>query len=167
MGNTGSYIKSVAVSACYSLQNITRFRGIMSKQDVEKPMSLVPVDRIIETICKLKKGKKYRNLFVFHREHVTQRIDFKIFLLIHRSIHGSGPKYSSAMLLSWQELDQKTIKHHFVIMPPRPGDRCDKVPSRVPFLCAGAPPLTAGALYIFSALVPQTSRVRHWEIIDG
>ena len=71
------------------------------------------------------------------------------------------------MLLSLQELDQKTIKHHFVIMPHRPGDRCDKVPSQVPFLCAGAPPPTAGNLSIFYALVPQTSQVCHWEIIDG
>lgn len=92
VGNSGSYIRSVTVSACYSLENIIRFRGIMSKQDVENPTSLVPVDRITETICKLKKGKKYRNLFVFHREHVTQKIDFKIFLLLDGSIHGSGPK---------------------------------------------------------------------------
>ncbi|XP_068571421.1 uncharacterized protein [Cebidichthys violaceus] len=125
--NLNSHIKTITKSAYYHLKNISRIRGLMSQQDLEKLVHAFIFSRldycngVFTGLCKkstrklqliqnaaarvLTKTKKVDHitpvLRSLHWLPVQQRIDFKILLLVYKALNGLGPKYISDLLLPY------------------------------------------------------------------
>ncbi|XP_032872790.1 uncharacterized protein LOC116970201, partial [Amblyraja radiata] len=126
--NFNSHIKTVTKSAHYHLKNISRIKGLMSQQDLEKlvhafifsrldycnsvftglPKKSIRQLQLIQNAAArvLTKTKKVDHitpvLRSLHWLPVCQRIDFKILLLVYKALNGLGPKYISDLLLSYE-----------------------------------------------------------------
>ncbi|KAL0151164.1 hypothetical protein M9458_053677 [Cirrhinus mrigala] len=123
-----SHVKAVTKSAYYHLKNITRIRCFVSSQDLEKlvhPFITSRVDYCNGLLTGLPK-KTIRQLQLVQNaaariltrtrksEHITPvlrslhwlpvifRIDFKVLLLIYKSLNGLGPKYIADMLTEYK-----------------------------------------------------------------
>ena len=122
--NFSSHIKTVTKSAYYHLKNISRIRGLMSRQDLEKlvhafifsrldycngvltglPKNSIRQLQLIQNAAArvLTRTKKVDHitpvLRSLHWLPVYQRIDFKILLLVYKALNGFGPKYISDLL---------------------------------------------------------------------
>ncbi|XP_068573506.1 uncharacterized protein, partial [Cebidichthys violaceus] len=126
--NLNSHIKTITKSAYYHLKNISRIRGLMSQQHLEKLVHAFIFSRldycngVFTGLCKkstrklqliqnaaarvLTKTKKVDHitpvLRSLHWLPVQQRIDFKILLLVYKALNGLGPKYISNLLLPYE-----------------------------------------------------------------
>ncbi len=126
--NLRSHIKTITKSAYYHLKNISRIRGLMSQQDLEKlihafifsrldycnsvltglPKKSIRQLQLIQNAAArvLTKTKKVDHitpvLRSLHWLPVCQRIDFKILLLVYKALNGLGPKYISDLLLRYE-----------------------------------------------------------------
>ena len=126
--NFNSHIKLIRKSAFYHLKNIARIRGYMSKQDLEKlihafissrldycnslfnglPKKAIKQLQLIQNAAArvLTRTKKAEHitpvLKSLHWLPVNLRIDFKILLIVYKSLNGSGPHYISEMLLHYE-----------------------------------------------------------------
>ena len=122
--NFNSHINSIIKSAYYHLKNIAKIRGFMSKQDLEKLIHAFISSRLdycnglLTGLSKgavrklqlvqnaaarvLTKTKKYEHitpiLRSLHWLPVCQRIEFKVLLIVYKSLNGLGPKYISDLL---------------------------------------------------------------------
>ena len=122
--NFNSHINSITKSAYYHLKNIARIRGFMSKQDLEKLIHafiLSRLDYCNGLLTGLSKGAVRKLQLVQNAaarvltktkkcEHITpilrslhwlpvcQRIEFKVLLIVYKSLNGLGPKYMSDLL---------------------------------------------------------------------
>ncbi len=119
-----SHVKAVTKSAYYHLKNIARIRCFVSSQDLEKLVHAfissrvdyynVSFQRRPLYICSssrthLQDTDQNQNLWTHHTSHqvltlasVTFRIDFKVLLLIYKSLNGLGPKYTADMLTEYK-----------------------------------------------------------------
>ncbi len=114
-----SHVKAVTKSAYYHLKNIERIRCFVSSQDLEKLVHAFITSRVDycndlltglpkKTIRQLQliqnaaariltRTRKYEHitpvLRSLHWLPVTFRIDFKVLLLVYKSLNGLGPKY--------------------------------------------------------------------------
>ncbi|KAI2646255.1 hypothetical protein H4Q32_024563 [Labeo rohita] len=123
-----SHVKAVTKSAYYHLKNIARIRCFVSSQDLEKLVHAFITSRV--DYCNgLLTGlpkKTIRQLQLIQNtaariltrtrksEHITPvlrslhwlpvifRIDFKVLLLIYKSLNGLGPKYIADMLTEYK-----------------------------------------------------------------
>ncbi len=118
-----SHVKAVTKSAYYHLKNIARIRCFVSSHDLEKLVHAVITSRVDYCNGLLPK-KSIRQLQLIQNaaariltrtrksEHispqvltlasVTFRIDFKVLLLVYKSLNGLGPKYMSDMLTEYK-----------------------------------------------------------------
>uniref|UniRef100_A0A3B5R938 Reverse transcriptase domain-containing protein n=1 Tax=Xiphophorus maculatus TaxID=8083 RepID=A0A3B5R938_XIPMA len=123
-----SHIKTVTKSAFYHLKNISRIKGLMSQPDLEKLIhafifsridycnsvftglsnkSIKQVQLIQNAAARvLTKTRKIEHitpvLKSLHWLPVAQRIDFKILLLVYKSLNGLAPQYIKDLLLLYQ-----------------------------------------------------------------
>ncbi len=120
-----SHVKAVTKSAYYHLKNIARIRSFVSSQDLEKLVHAFITSRV--DYCNVLLPKKtIRQLQLIQNaaariltrtrtsEHITPvlrslhwlpvtfRIDFKVLLLIYKSLNGLGPKYIADMLIEYK-----------------------------------------------------------------
>ena len=121
-------INSLTKSAYYHLKNIARIRGLLSKPDLEKLVHAFISSRLDycnglytglpkKTIQKLQrvqnaaarvltKTKKYDHitpvLRSLHWLPLSERVEFKINLLVYKSLNGLGPKYLLNLLTPYQ-----------------------------------------------------------------
>uniref|UniRef100_A0A672L323 Reverse transcriptase domain-containing protein n=1 Tax=Sinocyclocheilus grahami TaxID=75366 RepID=A0A672L323_SINGR len=123
-----SHVKAVTKSAYYHLKNIARIRGFVSSQDLEKLVHAFITSRVdycnglLTGLAK----KTIRQLQLIQNaaariltrtrksEHITPvlrslhwlpvifRIDFKVLLLVYKSLNGLGPKYIADMLTEYK-----------------------------------------------------------------
>ncbi len=120
-----SHVKAVTKSAYYHLKNIARIRCFVSSQDLEKLVHAFITSRVDYCNGLLPK-KTIRQLQLIQNaaariltrtrtsEHltpvlrslhwlpVTFRIDFKVLLLVYKSLNGLGPKYMADMLTEYK-----------------------------------------------------------------
>ncbi|XP_037631145.1 uncharacterized protein LOC119491325, partial [Sebastes umbrosus] len=123
-----SHIKTITKTAFYHLKNIARIRGLMSQQDLEKlvhafifsrldycnsvftglPKKSIRQLQLIQNaaarvLTKTKKGDHISPVLrSLHWLPVSQKIDFKILLLVYKALNGLGPKYISDLLLCYE-----------------------------------------------------------------
>ncbi len=123
-----SHVKAVTKSAYYHLKNIARIRCFVSSHDLEKLVHAFITSRVDycnglltglpkKTIRQLQliqnaaariltRTRKYEHitpvLRSLHWLPVTFRIDFKVLLLVYKSLNGIGPKYMSDMLTEYK-----------------------------------------------------------------
>ena len=123
-----SHIKLITKTAYYHLKNIARIKGYMSKHDLEKlihafissrldycnglfsglsKQALRQLQLIQNAAARvLTKTRKFDHitpiLRSLHWLPVSHRIDFKIMLLVYKSLNGLGPKYISDMLVPYE-----------------------------------------------------------------
>ncbi len=123
-----SHVKAVTKSAYYHLKNIARIRCFVSSQDLEKLVHAFITSRVDycnglltglpkKTIRQLQliQNAAARILTRTRRsEHITPvlrslhwlpvtfRIDFKVLLLVYKSLNGLGPKYMADMLTEYK-----------------------------------------------------------------
>ncbi len=108
-----SYVKAVTKSAYYHLKNLARIRCFVSSQDLEKLVDYCngPLTGLPKTIQNaaariLTRTRKSEHitpvLRSLHWLPVTYRIDFKILLLVYKSLNGLGPKYMADMLTEYK-----------------------------------------------------------------
>ncbi len=120
-----SHVKAVTKSAYYHLKNIARIRCFVSSQDLEKLVHAFITSRVDycnvllpkKTIRELQliqnaaariltRTRKYEHitpvLRSLHWLPVTFRIDFKVLLLVYKSLNGLGPKYMAHMLTEYK-----------------------------------------------------------------
>ncbi len=123
-----SHIKAVIKSAYYHLKNITEIRSSVCSQDLEKrvhafitsrvdycnglltghPQKTVRQLQLIQNAAAriLTRTRKSEHitpvLRSLHWLPVTFRIDFKVRLLIYKSLNGLGPKYIADMLTEYE-----------------------------------------------------------------
>ncbi len=123
-----SHVKAVTKSAYYHLKNIARIRCFVSSQDLEKLVHAFITSRVDycnglltglpkKTIRQLQliqnaaariltRTRKYEHitpvLRSLHWLPVTFRIDFKVLLLVYKSLNGIGPKYMADMLTEYK-----------------------------------------------------------------
>lgn len=121
-------INLLTKSAFYHLKNIARIRGLLSKPDLEKLVHAFISSRLDycnglytglpkKTIQKLQrvqnaaarvltKTKKYDHitpvLRSLHWLPLCERVEFKINLLVYKSLNGLGPKYLLNLLIPYQ-----------------------------------------------------------------
>lgn len=126
--NFNSHMKMITKSAYYHLKNISRVRGLMSQQDLEKlvhafifsrldycnsiftglPKKSIRKLQLIQNAAArvLTKTKKMDHitpvLRSLHWLPVCQRIDFKVLLLVYKALNGLGPKYISDLLIFYE-----------------------------------------------------------------
>ena len=126
--NFNSHIKLIRKSAFYHLKNIASIRGYMSKQDLEKlvhafissrldccngllsglPKKAIKQLQLIQNAAArvLTRTKKAEHitpvLKSLHWLPVCHRIDFKILLIVYKSLNGLGPRYISDLLLHYE-----------------------------------------------------------------
>ncbi|KAF7659294.1 hypothetical protein LDENG_00000330 [Lucifuga dentata] len=126
--NFGSHIKFINKSAFYHLKNMTRIRDFMSNKDLEKLGHAFVSSRLdycnglfsglskkavrkIQMIqnaaarVRTKTKKAEHNTPILKSLYwlpVCQRIDFKVSLLVHKSLDGAGPKYISHLLMQYE-----------------------------------------------------------------
>ncbi len=120
-----SHVKAVTKSAYYHLKNIARIRCFVSSQDLEKLVHAFITSRVDYCNGLLPK-KSIRQLQLIQNaaariltrtrksEHITPvlrslhwlpvtfRIDFKVLLLLYKSLNGLGPKYMADMLTEYK-----------------------------------------------------------------
>ncbi len=120
-----SHVKAVTKSAYYHLKNIARIRCFVSSHDLEKLVHAFITSRVDYCNGLLPK-KTIRHLQLIQNtaariqtrtrtsEHltpvlrslhwlpVTFRIDFKVLLLVYKSLNGLGPKYVADMLTEYK-----------------------------------------------------------------
>ncbi len=127
-----SHVKAVTKSAYYHLKNIARIRCFVSSQDSEKLVHAFITSRVDycnglltgltkKTIRKLQliqnaatriltRTRKSEHitpvLRSLHWLPVTFRIDFKVLLLVNKSLNGLGPKYIADMLTEYKQTTQ-------------------------------------------------------------
>ncbi len=123
-----SHVKAVTKSAYYHLKNIARIRCFVSSQDLEKLVHAFITSRVDycnglltglpkKTIRQLQliqnaaariltRTRKSEHitpvLRSLHWLPVTFRIDFKVLLLVYKSLNGLGPKYMADMLTEYK-----------------------------------------------------------------
>lgn len=123
-----SHLKSVTKSAYYHLKNIARIKGLLTQQDMEKLMHAFIFSRLdycngIFTGLDKKSVRKLQLvqnaaarvltntrkldhitpvLKSLHWLPVSQRIDYKILLLVYKTLNGLGPKYMLDLLESYE-----------------------------------------------------------------
>ncbi len=123
-----SHVKAVTKSAYYHLKNIARIRCFVSSQDLEKRVHAFITSRVDycnglltglpnKTIRQLQliqnaaariltRTRKSEHitpvLRSLHWLPVTFRIDFKVLLLVYKSLNGLGPKYMADMLTEYK-----------------------------------------------------------------
>ncbi len=123
-----SHVKAVTKSAYYHLKNIARIRCFVSSHDLEKLVHAFITSRVDycnglltglpkKTIRQLQliqnaaariltRTRKSEHitpvLRSLHWLPVTFRIDFKVLLLVYKSLNGLGPKYMSDMLTEYK-----------------------------------------------------------------
>ncbi len=123
-----SHVKAVTKSAYYHLKNIARIRCFVSSQDLEKLVHAFITSRVDycnglltglpkKTIRQLQliQNAAARILTITRKsEHITPvlrslhwlpvtfRIDFKVLLLVYKSLNGIGPKYMADMLTEYK-----------------------------------------------------------------
>ncbi len=123
-----SHVKAVTKSAYYHLKNIARIRCFVSSQDLEKLVHAFITSRVDycnglltglpkKTIRQLQliqnaaatiltRTRKSEHitpvLRSLHWLPVTFRIDFKVLLLVYKSLNGLGPKYIADMLTEYK-----------------------------------------------------------------
>ncbi|XP_073804016.1 uncharacterized protein isoform X1 [Danio rerio] len=123
-----SHVKAVSKSAYYHLKNIARIRCFVSSEDLEKlvhafissrvdycnglltglPKKTVRQLQLIQNAAAriLTRTRKSEHitpvLRSLHWLPVTFRIDFKVLLLVYKSLNGLGPKYITDMLTEYK-----------------------------------------------------------------
>ncbi len=123
-----SHVKAVTKSAYYHLKNIARIRCFVSSQDLEKLVHAFITSRVDycnglltglpkKTIRQLQliqnaaariltRTRKSEHitpvLRSLHWLPVTFRIDFKVLLLVYKSLNGLGPKYIADTLIEYK-----------------------------------------------------------------
>ncbi len=123
-----SHVKAITKSAYYHLKNIARIRNFVSSQDLEKLVHAFITSRVDycnglltglpkKTIRQLQliqnaaariltRNRKSEHitpvLRSLHWLPVTFRIDFKVILLVYKSLNGLGPKYIADMLTEYK-----------------------------------------------------------------
>ncbi len=123
-----SHVKAVTKSAYYHLKNIARIRCFVSSHDLEKlvhafitsrvdycnglltdlPKKSIRQLQLIQNAAAriLTRTRKSEHitpvLRSLHWLPVTFRIDFKVLLLVYKSLNGLGPKYMSDMLTEYK-----------------------------------------------------------------
>ena len=123
-----SHVKTITKSAYYHLKNIARIRCFVSNQDLEKLVHAFITSRVDycnglltglpkKTIRQLQlvqnaaarilsRTRKYEHitpvLRSLHWLPVTFRIDFKVLLLVYKSLNGLGPQYIADMLIEYK-----------------------------------------------------------------
>ena len=126
--NLQRHIKTITKSAFYHLKNISRIKGLMSQQDLEKLIHAFIFSRIdyCNSVFTGLPKKSIRQLQLIQNaaarvltrtkkvDHISpvlrslhwlpgpQRTDFKILLLVYKSLNGLGPKYIRDLLLPYQ-----------------------------------------------------------------
>lgn len=126
--NFSSHIKQITKSAYYHLKNISRIKGLMSQQDLEKLVHAFIFSRLdyCNTVFTGLPKKSIRQLQLIQNaaarvltktkkvDHITpvlkslhwlpvcQRIDFKILLLVYKALNGLGPKYICDLLINYE-----------------------------------------------------------------
>lgn len=124
--NLQGHIKAITKSAFYHLRNISRIKGLMTQGDLEKLIHAFISSRLdyCNSIMTGLPKKSIRQLQLIQNaaarvltrtkkiEHITpvlkslhwlpvaQRIDFKVLLLVYKSLNGLAPEYIRD-LLSW------------------------------------------------------------------
>ncbi len=123
-----SHVKAVTKSAYYHLKNIARIRCFVSSQDLEKLVHVFITSRVYccngllsgfpkKTVRQLQyiQNASARILTRTRKsEHITPvlrslhwlpvifRIDFKVILLVYKSLNGLGPKYIADILTEYK-----------------------------------------------------------------
>ncbi len=123
-----SHVKAVTKSAYYHLKNIARIRCFVSSQDLEKLVHAFITSRVdyCNSLLTGLPKKTIRQLQLIQNaaariltrtrksEHITPvlrslhwlpvtfRIDFKVLLLIYKSLNGLGPKYMADMFTEYK-----------------------------------------------------------------
>ncbi len=120
-----SHVKAVTKSAYYHLKNIARIRCFVSSHDLEKlvhafissrvdycngllPKKTIRQLQLIQnaaarTLTRTRKSEHITPVLrSLHWLPVTFRIDFKVLLLVYKSLNGLGPKYMSDMLTEYK-----------------------------------------------------------------
>ena len=126
--NFKNHIKTVTKSAYYHLKNISRIKGLMSQQDLEKLVHAFIFSRVdyCNSILTGLPKKSIRQLQLIQNaaarvltktrrvDHISpvlrslhwlpvpQRIDFKIALLTYKALNGLGPKYIRDLLVQYE-----------------------------------------------------------------
>ena len=123
-----SHIKSITKTAFYQLKNISRVKGFMSQTDQEKlihafissrldycnglltglPQKSIKQLQLIQNAAAqvLTRTKRSEHitpvLKSLHWLPVSYRIDFKILLLVYKSLNGLGPEYMNDILVEYK-----------------------------------------------------------------
>ncbi len=123
-----SHVKAVTKSAYYHLKNIARIRCFVSSQDLEKlvhafitsrvdycnglltglPKKTIRQLQLIQNtaariLTRTRKSEHITSVLrSLHWLPVTFRIDFKVLLLVYKSLNGLGPKYMADMLTEYK-----------------------------------------------------------------
>uniref|UniRef100_A0A8C5HYQ9 Reverse transcriptase domain-containing protein n=1 Tax=Gouania willdenowi TaxID=441366 RepID=A0A8C5HYQ9_GOUWI len=123
-----SQIKSITKTAFYHLKNISRVKGLMAQKDQEKlvhafissrldycnglltgiPQKSIKQLQLVQNAAArvLTRTKRSEHitpvLKSLHWLPVSLRIDFKVLLLVYKSVNGFGPEYISDMLVRYE-----------------------------------------------------------------
>ncbi|KAK0143133.1 hypothetical protein N1851_018750 [Merluccius polli] len=123
-----SHIKSITKTAFYHLKNISRVKGFMSQTDQEKlihafissrldycnglltglPQKSIKQLQLIQNAAArvLTRTKRSEHitpvLKSLHWLPVSYRIDFKVLLLVYKSLNGLGPEYMNDILVEYK-----------------------------------------------------------------
>ena len=126
--NFNSHIKLIRKCAFFQLKKIARLRGYTSKQDLEKlihafissrldygnslfeglPKKAIKQLQLIQNaaarvLARTKKAEHISPILKsLHWLPVCHRIDFKILLIVYKSLNGPGPKYLSELLQHYE-----------------------------------------------------------------
>ena len=126
--NFNNHLKAITKSAYYHLKNIARIKGFLSKQDTEKLVHAFVFSRLdyCNGVLTGLNKKSIRQLQLIQNaaarvltntrklDHITpvlkslhwlpvsQRIDFKILLLVYKALNGLGPKYIQDLLVPYE-----------------------------------------------------------------
>ncbi len=96
-----SDVKTVTKSANYHLKNIARIRSFVYSQDREKLVHAFIPSRV--DYCNgLLTAFQRRPLGSLHWLPVTFRIEFKVLVLVYKSLNDLGPKYIADMLTEYK-----------------------------------------------------------------
>ena len=116
--NFNSHMKAISKSAFYHIKNVSKFRGLMSKHDLEKlihafisskvdycnslftglPNKTIKQLQLVQNAAaRVLRTRKFDHitpiLRSLHWLPVSYRIDFKAMLLVFKSLNGMGPTY--------------------------------------------------------------------------
>ncbi len=120
-----SHVKAVTRSAYYHLKNIARIRSFVCSQDLEKlvhafitsrvdycngllagfPKKTVRPLQLIQNAAAriLTRTRKSEHITILRSLHwLPFRIDFKVLLLVYKSLNGQGPKYITDMVTEYK-----------------------------------------------------------------